>query len=47
MYFHEAEVVELGQAEDLIQDDFDLVNTEGTSPSKIKRSSAVHVADAE
>ena len=47
MYFHEAEVVELGLAEDLIQDDLNLVNTEGTSPAKIKRPSAVHIADAE
>jgi hypothetical protein len=47
MYFHEAEVVELGLAEELIQDDVNLVNSEGSTPSKIKRFSAVHVADAE
>ena len=47
MYFEEAEVVELGLAEELIQDTVNLVNSEGTTPAKIKRFSAVHVADAE
>lgn len=47
MYFHEAEVVELGLAEDLIQDEIDLENSEGTVPSRIKDPSTVYAADAE
>jgi hypothetical protein len=47
MYFNEPEVVELGLAQELVQDDIDPVNTEGADPSRIKRSSAVYVADAE
>ena len=47
MYFHEAEVVELGLAEELIEDVEDLFNSEGTEPSKIRTSLAVYVADAE
>ena len=47
MYFHEAEVVELGPAEDLIQDEISAVNSEGTSTSRIKLSSTVYAADAE
>jgi hypothetical protein len=48
MYFNEAEVVELGLAEELIQDEPDQVNTEGTqNPTRIKLPSAVYVADAE
>lgn len=47
MYFHEAEVVELGLAEELIQDEINLVNSEGTSPSKIKDPSTVYAAEAE
>jgi hypothetical protein len=47
MYFHEAEVVELGLAEELIQEDDSVFNTEGTSTSKVKRLTPVHVADAE
>ena len=47
MYFHEAEVVELGQAEDLIQDEISLENSEGSVPSRIKDPSTVYAADAE
>ena len=47
MYFHEAEVVELGLAEELIQDDQDLENSEGTVPSRIKTLLTVYAADAE
>jgi len=47
MYFHEAEVVELGTAEELIQDVPDLDNSEGTSPSKIRTSMTIYAADAE
>jgi hypothetical protein len=47
MYFHEAEVVELGAAEDLIQDTVDTDNSEGTLPSKIRASMTVYAADAE
>ena len=48
MYFNEAEVVELGLAEELIQDVPDLVNSEGTTDqSRIKTFSAIYVADAE
>ncbi len=47
MYFQEAEVIELGLAEELIQDDLDPVNTEGTDPSRIKKSTAVYIDDAE
>ena len=47
MYFHEAEIVELGQAEDLIQDVESLVNSEGSTPSKIKTSTPIYVADME
>jgi hypothetical protein len=47
MYLHDAEVVELGPAEELIQDDFSLDNTEGTVPSRVKLFSTVYAADAE
>ena len=47
MYFHEAEVVELGPAEELIQDDVDLENSEGAVPSRIKTLLTVYAADAE
>ena len=47
MYFHEAEVVELGRAEDLIQDETSLENSEGSVPSRIKDPSTVYDADAE
>ena len=48
MYFNEAEVVELGLAEELIQDEPHLVNSEGTTDlTRIKVPSAVYVADAE
>lgn len=47
MYFHEAEVVELGSAEDLIQDEPDLENSEGSVPSRIKTLLTVYAADAE
>ena len=47
MYFHEPEVVELGLAEELIQDEIDLENSEGSTPSRIKVFSTVYAADAE
>ena len=47
MYFDEVEVVELGSAEDLIQDEVDLENSEGTVPSRIKKPLTVYAADAE
>jgi hypothetical protein len=47
MYFHEAEVVELGLAEELIQEEINPVNTEGTDPSRIKLSLALYAAEAE
>jgi hypothetical protein len=47
MYFHEAEVIELGPAEELIQDVPDLENSEGTVPSKIRTLLTVYAADAE
>ena len=47
MYFHETEVVELGSAEDLIQDQISLENSEGSVPARIKDPSTVYAADAE
>jgi len=47
MYFDEVEVIELGRAEDLIQDEVDLVNSEGPVPSRIKTLLAVYAAEAE
>lgn len=48
MYFNEAEVVELGSVEVLIQEEVGLPNTEGTvDVSRIKEPSAIYVADAE
>jgi|GEM_PF-1884182 len=47
MYFHDAEVVELGSAADLIQDQISLENSEGTVPSRIKDPSTVYAAEAE
>lgn len=47
MYFNEAEVVELGLAEELIQDTIGLPNDEGTVPAKFESALAVYEADAE
>ena len=47
MYFHETEVVELGAAEEMIQDIPDLDNSEGSSPSKVRTSMTIYAADAE
>ena len=47
MHFDEVEVVELGPAEDLIQDEFTLATAEGPVPSRIKTSLTVYAADAE
>ncbi len=48
MYFNEVEVVELGLAEELIQDTISLDNSEGThDQNRIKTFSAIYVADAE
>jgi hypothetical protein len=46
MTFDNPEIVELGLAEELIRDDFSLVNTEGTMPSRVKVS-AIYFAEAE
>jgi hypothetical protein len=47
MTFENPEVVELGPAEELIQDDFSLETTESAMPARIKLPAAVYVADAE
>jgi hypothetical protein len=47
MTFDTPEVIELGLAEELIQDEIHLTNSEGTMPARIKRSSTVYAADAE
>jgi len=47
MNFDNPEVVELGPADELIQDDFSLATTESAMPSKVKSPSATYVADAE
>jgi hypothetical protein len=47
MTFVNPEVVELGPAEELIQDDFSQDTTESAMPSKVKLFSAVYIADAE
>lgn len=46
MYFNEAEVVELGLAEELILDEPDQDTTEELT-NRIKQFSAIYVADAE
>ena len=48
MTFNNPEVVELGMAEELIQDTFGMPNSEGTTDaSRVKTFSAIYVADAE
>lgn len=47
MTFENPEVIELGLAEELIQDDFSQDTTESVMPSKIKLFCAVYVSDAE
>jgi hypothetical protein len=47
MYFDEVEVVELGPAEELIQDEFNLATAEGVVGSRIKNPLTVYAADAE
>ena len=47
MNFDNPEVVELGPADELIQDDFSLNTTESAMPSKVKNPSAIYIADAE
>ena len=47
MTFDNPEVVELGPAEELIQDDFSLDTTESAMPSKVKTPTATYIADAE
>jgi hypothetical protein len=47
MTFDNPEVVELGPAEDLIQDEPGPDNSEGTVPSKTKIGLTAHAADAE
>ena len=47
MTFEIPEIVELGLAEELIQDDLSQDTTESAMPSKVKLFSAVYIADAE
>lgn len=47
MTFDNPEVVELGLAEELIQDEFSTDTTESSMPSKVKLFSAMYVAEAE
>lgn len=47
MHFDEIEVVELGRAEELIQDEIDMVSSEGPKPSRIWLPLTVYAADAE
>ena len=47
MTFDNPEVVELGPAEELIQDEPGIENTEGTVPTKTKVFFAAYAADAE
>jgi hypothetical protein len=48
MIFANPEVVELGLAEELIQDEIGMPNSEGTTDaSRVKIFSAIYVADAE
>lgn len=47
MYFDQPEVVELGLAEELIQDEINVENSESSTPSRIKLFSNVYTADAE
>jgi hypothetical protein len=47
MTFDNPEVVELGLAEELIQDDFHLTSSEGSMPQRIRTGTTVYAADAE
>jgi len=47
MTFDNPEVIELGLAEELIQDDIHLTSSEGLMPQRIYRSATVYAADAE
>lgn len=47
MIFDNPEVVELGMAEELIQEDFHLTSAEGDMQQRIKEFSAIYIADAE
>ena len=47
MTFENPEVVDLGPAEDLIQDEISQDTTEGVMPSRIKLSAATYIAEAE
>lgn len=47
MNFENPEVIELGAAEELIQDTTGLPNTEGTMPARVKHDEAIYLADAE
>jgi hypothetical protein len=47
MNFNNPEVVELGLAEDLVQDVLGMPNSEDTSDSRVKVFSATYIADAE
>lgn len=47
MKFEEPEVIEMGLADELIQDVEDLNNSEAAMPSRIKRVLPVYIAEAE
>jgi hypothetical protein len=47
MTFENPEVVELGLADELIQDEISLETTESAMPSRIKLPAVTYVADAE
>jgi len=47
MTFENPEVVDLGPAEELIQDEVSQNTTESAMPSKVKLSAATYIADAE
>src|ERR1044071_2499934 len=47
MTFAIPEIVELGLAEELIEDEFGEPNTEDTTPARVKMFSPAYVADAE
>lgn len=47
MTYENPEVVELGLAEELIQETLGMPNTEGTDPARYFESSAAYLRDAE
>ena len=47
MKFDEPEVIEMGMADELVKDEFDLDTSESIMPSRIKIAVAMYVADTE